>query len=80
MLEVGWRRSAQLDGDGWWCAVDFFAGTRGAPDLQMLPTVQAGLYLDWQIFNGAMVETKSHVQCFIQLVAGTGAKSGPWAR
>ena len=37
MLEVGWHRSAQLDGDEWWCAAGFSAARRPAPHLQMLP-------------------------------------------
>ena len=56
MLEVGWHHSAQPGGDGWWCAVVFFVGTRGAPDLHAtfnwrkvemsnLTAAKAGLYL-----------------------------------
>ena len=53
MLEVGWHRSAQLGGDGWWCAVVFSAGTRGAPDLHAI-LLQSKLDYIWTCSYGAV--------------------------
>ena len=65
MLEVGWHRSAQLDGDEWWCAAGSSAARRPAPHLH------ATFSPSWIISGLAVLELLFHN---LLLIPGTPGK------